>query len=101
MWFVWNGGRGCIIADEGAAHIFRGLAKNKSVTDMDVANVPLGHFALKSLCQVLSANSTLQKLNIWGCGIGSGRAELLFPGLKDNKSLTEVACRLDSLLFHD
>jgi hypothetical protein len=83
--------RSCSIGDEGAAAIFRGLAKNKSITDLNLQSVTLGHFGVKSLQHALSQNSTLTKLNLWGCGLGDARSELLFPGLEANKGLKEVS----------
>ena len=83
--------RSCSIGDEGAAAIFRGLAKNKSITDLNMQSVTLEYFGIQSLRHALSQNSTLTKLNLWGCGLGDARSGLLFPGLEANKGLKEVS----------
>ena len=96
--------RGCAMSDEGAAAVFRGLAKNYSVTRLDLTNSTLGPFGVRALADALASNSTLATLSVWGCGLGPARAETLFAGLAENESLKEVViflflppCCADSL----
>ena len=96
--------RGCSMSDEGAAALFRGLAKNHSATRLDLSNSTLGPFGVRALADALASNSTLATLSVWGCGLGPARAETLFAGLAENESLKEVViflflppCCADSL----
>ena len=70
--------RGCAMSDEGAAALFRGLAKNYSVTRLDLTNSTLGPFGVRALADALASTrrrgpETRRKTPCWRGGTSSER----------------------------
>ena len=73
------------IHEEGIHHIAQLLQNTSVVRELVLTHNPIGDGGLKSLCEALSANTTLEELNLAYCSIDSG--PLLGQLLSENTSL--------------
>ena len=78
---LWNND----IHEEGIHHIAQLLQSTSVVRELALTDNPIGDGGLKSLCEALSTNTTLEKLDLAYCSINSG--PLLGQLLSENTSL--------------
>ena len=77
------------IHEEGIHHIAQLLQNTSVVRELDLTHNPIGDGGLKRLCEALSTNTTLEKLNQAYCSINSG--PLLGQLLSENTSLHRLS----------
>ena len=76
------------IHEEGIHHIAKLLQNTSVVRELVLTRNPIGNGGLKRLCEALSTNTTLEKLDLACCSINSG--PLLGQLLSENASLDRL-----------
>ncbi len=83
----------CKIGDPGAKAIWAGLAKNKSLLELDLTENGIGPEGVRNLPPALANNSTLKSLNL-ACNIlGVEGAQLVAEGIRENWTLKRLVAR--------
>ena len=78
----------CGITSEGAVQLSAVLAINKSLTELQLKENPIGDIGAASIGDAIKSNAVLEVLDICNCDISSEGAVQLSAGLAVNKSLT-------------
>ena len=71
-------------------HLVRGIAKNASVTDLQIRNTLLTREAAGHLSRALATNTSLQKLCLRSCQFGDSAIPVLFLGMQHNNRIHEL-----------
>ena len=80
----------CGITSEGAVQLSACLAVNKSLTELELCDNPIGDIGAASIGDAIKTNAVLDYLDINDCEITSEGAVQLSAGLAINKSFTRL-----------